>query len=131
MGRADPDPDWLRLGVRLRARRTQLAIRREDVTRSLRLSPERLGAVERGAIAISAVQLQRLAKVLQAPIDTFLPPHWDAAVRLEPSVCEVLARTEEGVALADAFKRLQTPRLRRHLVGLAEELVAQEAQLHR
>ncbi len=130
MGRVERDLDWLELGVRLRARRTQPAIRREDVARPLRMTAARLGSFERGASAISAVELRRLAAVLDAPIGAFLLTRTSRSLPVgpEPTPYELLAGSDDGAALAEAFVRLRSPRLRRHLVGLAEELVVQEAR---
>ena len=133
MGQSLPDPEWLDIGVRIRARRTGLGLSREDVAKPTRLSAKRIGAFERGTAAISAVELQRLAGLLKASIEAFLGAHRgpERSVRSEPTMYEVLASSDEGAALAEAFIQLQTPRLRRHLVHLAQELVVQESRLGR
>jgi transcriptional regulator with XRE-family HTH domain len=126
MGRRWSDPEWLDLGVRLRARRTELHLTREALAVTAQLRTSRLAAQERGATCVSAVELRRLAQALKAPINAFLrEARWTAG---EPQqiVYEALARSDEGAALAEAFRRIQTPRLHRHIVQLATELADQD-----
>ncbi|WP_158912754.1 helix-turn-helix domain-containing protein [Caulobacter sp. S45] len=119
----------LRLGTRLRACRTAAGLTRQALADRLQLSKRRIGAFERGAAAISAVQLLELAVIMKAPITDFLTLSRDALQGVPPTAIDLLAATDEGADLAEAFTMLKSRRLRRHVVKLAQELVHQEDQL--
>jgi transcriptional regulator with XRE-family HTH domain len=121
--------DQVRLGARLRACRTAAGVSRQALATRLQLSERRIGAFERGAAAISALELRDLAAALQGSVVALLTPASNAvATNIPPSAIELLAASDEGADLAEAFTRLKTARLRKHLVGLAQELVQQERQ---
>ena len=129
MGQTRLRSDWLELGVRLRTRRSDLNLTRAALADVTQISPRRLGAFERGAAAISAVELHRVAGALRTSMGRFFTePYSGAPGPGVVSLYEALATSDEGAALAAAFVRLKTPRLRRHLARLAQELVDQEQQ---
>lgn len=128
MDRRGTDQEVLDLGVRLRARRTELQSTREALAAAAHLSAGRLAAQERGATCVSAVELRRLAQALKVPISRFLDEQPSPKTPPLVIVYDALAKSEEGAALAEAFARIKTPRLRRHLVSLATELAEQDQQ---
>jgi len=66
---------------------------------------------------------------MKAPITDFLTLSRDALQGVPPTAIDLLAATDEGADLAEAFTMLKSRRLRRHVVKLAQELVHQEDQL--
>jgi transcriptional regulator with XRE-family HTH domain len=119
----------LRLGTRLRASRVAAGLSRHDLANLLHLSEWRIGAFERGAAAISAIELQELAIVLMTPITALLDIGSVERPAPEPTAIDLLGATDDGADLAEAFARLKTIRLRRHVVQLAQELAQQEGRI--
>jgi transcriptional regulator with XRE-family HTH domain len=116
----------LRLGNRLRACRVATGLSRQEVAAKLQLSERRLGSFERGAAAISAIELRDLATALKTPITALF--EINSAENPAPGLTaiELMGATDEGADLAEAFAHLKTRRLRRHLAQLAQELAQQE-----
>lgn len=128
MNQARSDSYRLEIGVRLRARRTALGLSRTEVAGALGVGKARIGALERGEAAATVDQLLALAEVLTTQIMALLPkPANGDRACAAPTPYEAMARTDEGAVLAEAFVRLRTPRLRRHLAKLATELADQES----
>jgi transcriptional regulator with XRE-family HTH domain len=127
MQRLEGNVEQVRLGARLRAGRTAAGLSRRDLAAQSGLGERRIGAVERGAAAITALELWALAAQLNLPIEAlFAAIARPADGETIASAHDIMAGTDDGAALAEAFVKLKTPRLRRHLVQLAQELVQQE-----
>ena len=127
MTQCGSDSYRLEIGVRLRARRTALGLSRSEVAQALGVGPGRIGALERGEAGASVDQLLALAEILTTQIKAFLPEPSNKSTRTAPTPYELMARTDEGADLAEAFARIRTPRLRRHLAKLAAEIANQES----
>jgi DNA-binding XRE family transcriptional regulator len=126
MGQSWWRSEGLDLGVRLRARRTELQLTREALAAAAQLSSSRIGAVERGEVPITVFELRRLAAVLGAATTAFTEEPRQSIGKPLTVIYETLVGSDEGAALAEAFARIRTPRLRRHLVQLAQELATQD-----
>lgn len=129
MDRRQASAEEIRLGARLRARRTEQGLSRQDLAEPLDLTERRIGAFERGVAPISALELRTVSGLLQCPITAFfdeVPVRFGVPASI-PTPYDVLASNKDGADLAEAFAQLRTPRLRRHLAKLAQELVHQES----
>ena len=99
------------IGMRLRLRRSHLAITVVELAAHLGLSPKELAAIELGEIAPDAVFIVRCAQELEVPISWF----YDG---LEPSLLAPLDAAHKGVeqATSEVVVAL-TDRTQRELLG--------------
>jgi transcriptional regulator with XRE-family HTH domain len=91
---------------------------------------------ENGSNRISASRLQRLCAILQVPVSFFFegPPQEPKLPRLgsdeqSPSYVNEFLATSDGVALALACGRIRDAKVRRAIVALVEQIVAEPVQL--
>jgi transcriptional regulator with XRE-family HTH domain len=112
-------------------RRMMLAMSQEKLGDALGLSFQQVQKYEKGANRIGASRLQHLSGILQVPVEFF----FEDAPNVDPSknpmkealstahVSDFLA-TSDGLALAKAFMRLRSPKLKRCIVDLVKEIEA-------
>jgi transcriptional regulator with XRE-family HTH domain len=120
------------VGRRLRMRRLMLKKSQSDIANALGLTFQQIQKYEKGSSRVSAGRLQGLCAALQVPVSFFFDgalqePKLPALVSDEQSpsyVTEFLA-TSDGVALAVAFGRIRSPRVRRAIVALVEQIVVE------
>jgi len=111
MAKKAPNPVDRHVGGRVRMRRMMLAMSQEKLGEALGLT------------------FQQISQILQVPVSFFFEgaPNVNArshGVQDAPSpayVSDFLA-TSEGLALTKAFTRIKSPRLRRRIVDLVEEI---------
>jgi transcriptional regulator with XRE-family HTH domain len=119
------------VGNRLRMRRLMLSKSQSELAGDLGLTFQQVQKYEKGTNRISASRLQHLCAILQVPMSFFFEGAPQAAelsnavadVQPLANVNEFLA-TSDGIALALAFGRIREPKVRRAIVALVEEIVA-------
>src|SRR5664280_2881088 len=122
-----PNPIDVHVGSRVRIRRRELGMSQEKLGDALGLTFQQVQKYEKGTNRIGASRLQHIAQILQVPV-TFLfegAPHVAGKSKASgkaPSldyVSEFIA-TSNGIALARAFMRLNSGKLRHKIVALVK-----------
>jgi transcriptional regulator with XRE-family HTH domain len=128
-----PNPVDKHVGGLVRMRRLMLGLSQANLADALGLSFQQVHKYEKGTNGISASNLQQISVILKVPVAFFsdgLPGRPGAPTQMgaKPSldyVTDFLA-TGEGLALVKAFMRIKTPKLRRRIVDLAEQIISDD-----
>jgi transcriptional regulator with XRE-family HTH domain len=129
-----PNPTDKHVGARVRMRRMMLSMSQEKLGDALGLTFQQVQKYEKGANRIGASRLQQIANILQVPVAFFfegapnVSAHQADGIGEAPSptyVSDFLA-TSDGLALTKAFMQIKNPKLRRRIVDLVEQMVADE-----
>jgi transcriptional regulator with XRE-family HTH domain len=132
MAKKAPNPTDKHVGARVRMRRMMLSMSQEKLGDALGLTFQQVQKYEKGANRIGASRLQQIAHILQVPVSFFfegapsLPGQTTDGFAEAPSpayVSDFLA-TSDGLALTKAFMRIKDAKLRRRIVDLVEQMVA-------
>src|SRR5215468_9950123 len=125
-----PNPIDRHVGSRVRMRRMMLGMSQEKLGDALGLTFQQVQKYEKGSNRIGASRLQQISLVLQVPVAFFfegapsLPGEVSEPAGLAeprtPDFATGMLSTSEGLALARAFMRISSVRLRRRLVDLVE-----------
>jgi transcriptional regulator with XRE-family HTH domain len=129
MAKGMPEPTDKHVGARVRMRRLILSMSQEKLGDAIGLTFQQVQKYEKGTNRISASRLQNISQILQVPVSSFfedaptLPgtPVEKAAAPSPTYVTNFLA-SADGLALTKAFMSISTPKLRRHIVHLVQEL---------
>lgn len=133
MAKKAPNPTDKHVGSRVRMRRMMLGMSQEKLGDALGLTFQQVQKYEKGANRIGASRLQQIAHILQVPVSFFfegapnVPGHLPDGLAEAPSpeyVSDFLA-TSDGLALTKAFMRIKDAKLRRRIVDLVEQIVAE------
>jgi transcriptional regulator with XRE-family HTH domain len=108
-------------------RRKMLALSQERLGDALGLTFQQVQKYENGVNRIGASRLQHIATILQVPVGFFfdgapgdsVASRTDSGSELSEFVAEFMA-TSDGLALASAFKRIQSAKLRSAIVAMVE-----------
>jgi len=128
-----PNPTDKHVGARVRMRRMMLGMSQEKLGDALGLTFQQVQKYEKGANRIGASRLQQISQILQVPVSFFFEgapnaPGFQADGMAEaPSptyVADFLA-TSDGLALTKAFMSIKDAKLRRRIVDLVEQIVAE------
>jgi transcriptional regulator with XRE-family HTH domain len=129
-----PNPTDKHVGARVRMRRMMLGMSQEKLGDALGLTFQQVQKYEKGANRIGASRLQQIAHILQVPVSFFfdgaptVPGHQPTGFAEAPSpayVSDFLA-TSDGLALTKAFMGIKSPKLRRRIVDLVEQIASDE-----
>jgi transcriptional regulator with XRE-family HTH domain len=132
MAKKAPNPTDRHVGARVRMRRMMLAMSQEKLGDALGLTFQQVQKYEKGANRIGASRLQQIAHILQVPVSFFFEgapsvpgQHADGLAEApSPAYVSDFLATSEGLALTKAFMRIKDPKLRRRIVDLVEQMVA-------
>jgi transcriptional regulator with XRE-family HTH domain len=133
MAKKIPDPTDTHVGARVRMRRMMLSMSQEKLGDALGLTFQQVQKYEKGTNRIGASRLQHISSILQVPVSFFFeggprpPGHHGSGMGEAPSpayVSDFLA-TSDGLALTKAFMRIKDAKLRRRIVDLVEQMVAE------
>src|SRR5216110_3225966 len=133
MAKKAPNPIDRHVGSRVRMRRMMLAMSQEKLGDALGLTLQQVQKYEKGTNRIGASRLQQISQTLQVPVSFFfegapVTPGRIAAADDVPSpayVSDFLA-TSDGLALTKAFMRIKDAKLRRRIVDLVQQIVADD-----
>jgi transcriptional regulator with XRE-family HTH domain len=114
-------------------RRMMLGMSQEKLGDALGLTFQQVQKYEKGTNRIGASRLQQISNILQVPVSFFFEgapnnSNFESGFSEAPSpsyVSDFLA-TSDGLALTRAFMRIKTPKLRRRIVDLVEQIAADE-----
>jgi len=108
------------IGARIRLRRTQSGFSQEKLADALGLTFQQVQKYEKGMNRISASRLLAIANIFGVPVSFFL----DGLVDQKPpssatSEIETFLGSKDGLELARAFVKIESPEMRRALVDMA------------
>ena len=117
------------VGSRVRMRRQMLKMSQEKLGNAVGLTFQQIQKYEKGANRIGASRLQQLAEVLSVPVPFFFEGAPQSSARPQivgeapsPTYLTEFLATSDGLALVDAFSRIQDISLKRSIVRLVEAL---------
>jgi transcriptional regulator with XRE-family HTH domain len=134
MAKKAPNPTDKHVGARVRMRRMMLGMSQEKLGDALELTFQQVQKYEKGANRIGASRLQQISNILQVPVAFFFegapnaPGHQPSGLGEAPSpayISDFLA-TSDGLALTKAFMGIKDAKLRRRIVDLVEQIVADD-----
>jgi transcriptional regulator with XRE-family HTH domain len=103
-----------------------------DVANALGLTFQQVQKYENGTNRVSASRLQHLCEILGVPVSFFfdgapgaLEPLHSPDADWKPSTIENFLATKDGLALAKAFTSVLDLKVRRAVVALVEQIVAE------
>lgn len=129
-----PNPVDRHVGSRVRLRRQLLNMSQEKLGEQLGVTFQQVQKYERGANRIGAGRLWVLARVLDVPVSFFY--EGVAETMAQPGFAEGdqtpivddFIQSSDGVALAQAFAKIQDPKVRRRVLELVRTLAAEAAE---
>src|SRR5262245_57291403 len=133
MAKKAPNPTDKHVGARVRMRRMMLGMSQEKLGDSLDLTFQQVQKYEKGANRIGASRLQQISHILQVPVSFFFEgapqaPGGASAPGLSeapsPAYVSDFLATSDGLALTKAFMGIKDNKLRRRIVDLVEQIVA-------
>ena len=121
-----PDPVDIYVGSRVKMRRLMLGMSQEKLGDALSLTFQQVQKYEKGTNRMGSSRLQQIANILKVPITFFfeaVPGQLKSDGRAPSStyVSDFLA-TSDGLALVRAFMKIKSPKTRRSIVTLVEEI---------
>jgi transcriptional regulator with XRE-family HTH domain len=130
MRKSDLNPIDTHVGSQARMRRLVLDMSQTEVAEGLGLTFQQVQKYEKGMDRVGASRLQHLSQILRVPVAFFfegLPvaPEETAMTAESLSYVNQFLATAEGLALAKSFIRIQTPKLRRSIVLLVEQIASE------
>jgi transcriptional regulator with XRE-family HTH domain len=124
-----PNPIDRHVGARVRMRRMMLRMSQEKLGDSLGLTFQQVQKYEKGANRIGASRLQQIAHILQVPVSFFFEgapavpgQHLSAKEAPSPAYVSDFLSSSDGLALAAAFTKIRSSRLRHSIVALVEQI---------
>jgi transcriptional regulator with XRE-family HTH domain len=128
-----PNPIDVRVGARLRLRRTMLGLSQEKLGEAIGLTFQQVQKYERGANRIGASRLYELSRVLDVPVSFFFDDTDPVRAPAMGGFAEPAAgafeadplRQPETLELVRAYCAIDDSMLRRHLLDLAKALAAE------
>ncbi|QNL19847.1 helix-turn-helix transcriptional regulator [Hyphobacterium sp. CCMP332] len=119
------------VGSRVRLRRQLMKMSQEKLGDELGVTFQQVQKYERGANRIGASRLFSLANVLDVPVNFFFDGLTGVAAtgvaetEQSPIVYDFI-QSPDGVALAEAFSRIKTPKVRRRVLELVRSLADED-----
>lgn len=116
-----PDMADRHVGTRIRLQRTLIGMSQEKLADVLGITFQQIQKYEKGTNRIGAGRLLAVAKALGVPISFFFEGYATGGdQQAVASELQTLLATREGVALAQAFVRIDNLSLRQGLVAMAQ-----------
>jgi transcriptional regulator with XRE-family HTH domain len=134
MAKKAPNPTDKHVGARVRMRRMMLGMSQEKLGDALGLTFQQVQKYEKGANRIGASRLQQISHILQVPVSFFFdgapsvpgPQPNGLAEAPSPAYVSDFLATSDGLALTKAFMGIKSPKLRRQIVNLVEQIAADD-----
>lgn len=123
-----PNPIDVHVGSRIRLRRQLLKMSQEKLGDELGVTFQQVQKYERGSNRVGASRLYRLARVLDVPVQFFfegmgdMPTAPGLAENDQTPIVYDFIQSSDGVALAQAFSRIQQAAVRRRILELVRTL---------
>jgi transcriptional regulator with XRE-family HTH domain len=118
-----PAPTDKHVGSRVRMRRTMLKMSQTDLGNGLGLTFQQVQKYEKGTNRIGASRLQHIAQILKVPVSFFFEggPGSKGGEEMPAYVTEFLS-SRDGLALAEAFGKIENDKVRRSVVELVRHI---------
>jgi transcriptional regulator with XRE-family HTH domain len=124
-----PNPTDKHVGSRVRMQRLMLGMSQQKLAAALGLTFQQIQKYEKGTNRISASRFHQIANILHVPVSFFFEgapqpagsPQRASAASSPEYVTEFLS-TSVGIALASAFMRIKSGKLRRSVVQLVQDI---------
>ena len=122
------NPTDKHVGARVRMRRMMLGMSQTSLGDALGLTFQQVQKYEKGANRISASRLQQMSHILQVPVSFFFEGAPNAMVPSpgapapSPAYVQDFLATSDGLNLTKAFIAIRSPKLRRRIVDLVEQI---------
>ncbi|HAQ34323.1 MAG: transcriptional regulator [Maricaulis sp.] len=115
------------VGSRVRLRRQLLKMSQEKLGDELGVTFQQVQKYERGSNRVGASRLYALSHVLDVPVSFFFdglaePGHAGMAENDQAPIVYDFIQSPDGVALAQAFSRINDPKVRRRVLDLVRSL---------
>jgi transcriptional regulator with XRE-family HTH domain len=115
------------VGSRVRMRRLMLGMSQTDLANGLDLTFQQIQKYEKGTNRVGASRLQQMANLLQVPVAFFFEGGPSVAsakanAKAAPDYVSEFLATSEGLALISGFMKIGSPKLRRSIVELVDQL---------
>lgn len=128
--RGRPNPVDIRVGARVRQRRTLLGMSQEKLARGLGLTFQQVQKYERGTNRIGASRLFDLSRILNVSVSYFFDAEGPAAAMPVPGLAESAQATfgadtlsrRETLELVSAYYRIRNPQTRKRIFDLVRSL---------
>ena len=128
-----PNPVDRYVGSRVRMRRIMLGMSQQRHGEALGLTFQQVQKYEKGTNRVGASRIQQIAEILDVPVSFLFEggpgANGDANGLREsasPAYVSDFLATSEGLALTRAFTRISSPKLRRSIVDMVEQIAARE-----
>ncbi len=126
MAKKTPDPVDKHVGSRVKMRRLMLGMSQEKLGDALGLTFQQVQKYEKGTNRMGSSRLQQISNILKVPVTFFFEavpgqPKFDGKASSSTYVSDFLATTD-GLALTKAFMQIKSPKTRRTIVNLVEEI---------
>jgi transcriptional regulator with XRE-family HTH domain len=121
------------VGSRVRMRRLMLNLSQTQLADGLGLTFQQVQKYDKGTNRISASRLHQMSHILRVPVPFFFEgtpsePHLPERSEGGPTIASdvsALLSTSDGIALVRAYTRIKYPHVRRAIVALVEQIVAE------
>jgi transcriptional regulator with XRE-family HTH domain len=120
-----PQPVDVHVGRRIRMRRLMLNMSQTALAEGLGLTFQQVQKYEKGVNRVSASMLAQISEILQAPIPYFFQEAPESAVAGADTsdLLTAMLATRDGLALIDAYTRINDRQVRQRIVRLVEGMV--------
>lgn len=130
-GRGKANSVDVRVGTRLRLRRTALGMSQEELGRRLGLTFQQIQKFESGSNRISASYLFELTQIMHVPVSYFFDgPDQPGRGSDLPDTLQRFLMSAEGLSLWRAFSRLKDDTVRNRVIALVKAM-AEDPQTRR
>jgi transcriptional regulator with XRE-family HTH domain len=114
-----PDTTDRHVGARIRLQRTLTGMTQEKLADILGITFQQVQKYEKGTNRVGAGRLLAISKALGVPVSFFFEGQASEA-ESKPSDVQSLLTSREGIALAQAFVRIESDAMRQAIVALAQ-----------
>lgn len=130
-----PNPVDKYVGSRVRMRRIMLGMSQERLGEALGLTFQQVQKYEKGTNRVGASRIQQISEILEVPVSFLFEGSPGAngtgnsdgfGESASPAYVSDFLATSEGLALTRAFTRISSPKLRRSIVDMVEQIAATE-----
>jgi transcriptional regulator with XRE-family HTH domain len=121
-GRGKANSVDVRVGNRLRLRRTALGLSQEELGRQLNLTFQQIQKFESGMNRISASYLFELTQILRVPVSYFFESAGTSERAEVPEKVQRFLMSAEGLSLWRAFARVKDETVRQRVIALVRAM---------
>lgn len=121
-----PDPVDIYVGSRVKMRRLMLGMSQTELAEAIGLTFQQVQKYEKGTNRMGSSRLQQVANIFKVPVMFFfevVPGQSKLGSKaLSTNYVSDFLATSDGLALTKAFMKIKSPKTRRGIVTLVEEI---------